>query len=548
MAWDSRPSFSLHGVTFLFPESFVSAADPNQDSTYRLQAALPDWCALRWHHAAICLLFAVLFLYFSYLPIPTQQIWENVWSGNWIANNGYAQLDLTLPLAEGTRNASMGWWGQVAVAKIHSLGGPKALTISFAVLQTIALSLWGFVLFQTGRRWWAIVSVPAIALGCLHFLVGVQPSLIGQIIFAAMICCLLAPSATRTVGQRFKWQWRSASWVHWLTIGGLFVLWVNADVSFVIGLALVGILALSRLIDQGRGLVDVPISCDKELWRRTWLFELLLVLTLVQPLGWKLWQSMLWWPDNSLIMGFGGWSSLTVASWSGVTVAIVWAIWIACSRYTDRVPTWSILAAVCFSALVAVCQFTLVWFALVMLLAAFSMLPMPAVQTRTASSFTDENRPLRFGFTLVCGLMIWVAFSLSPLGTMALGGNETPTEKLFNRTSPLAAAKFLQENRPAGLVFAPSYWSDWLQTGDDLIPVFANSNYLIQPVRVNQDYTAIYSAESHWKRLLDRYAVTDLIVDKENQPDLARALRKAPGQWEKQFEDDISVVYRKERG
>lgn len=505
---------------------------------------------MRWHHFLVCLLFGLLFLYFSYLPIAGNQIWRSVWQGNWIVENGIADFDPALPLADGTRTVTHGWLGHIAISSLHKLGGAHALTIGFALLQTLALILWAVIFNKLGKRSWAGVVAVFVAVGCVPFLWGLQPAVVCQLLFAGIVLTMTSVGDRDNEKDQWTWEWSSAPTWAWMLVGLLFLLWVNFDVSFVVGLVFAAVLAVSRLIDHFRCMADQSIMQDKELWRRTWLFELFLLLTLVQPIGLGLWQSALWWPENSLVVGMGGWSSLVLVSWPGVTVVTAWVFWIACSRTTSKIPTWSLLTVVAASIGVAVCQNSLVWFALLMAMATFAMLPRtqqtvaeeaPSPEPQSA----DENRPLKFAFTLFCGLAIWIAFSLSPLGSLALGGKLVNENKLFSRSTPLAAANFLQENKPKGLVFAPAYWGDVLQNGVDIIPVFANSNSL--PLQVRQDYDAIYTANAQWRRLMNRYNVTDLLIDKSNQRLLARALRKDPGQWKKMFEDEVSIVFRRER-
>ena len=535
------------------------AQEGNQaNSGHQLQAILPDWCALTWQHALICFTFLILFLHFCYLPLPTGQIWHEVANGSTIVNNGIASADPALPYADGVRALKTNWLGQALVYWTHHFGGPEWLSCMFALVQIATLAIWAF-LFQrvSGRRWTALLVAPIVLAS------SIDVNALGSSTFALLIFALteLALLGNSTLEQFESYaseiEWSNASIWRWLAVIGLFVLWANLDVSVLFGIGLLGALALSRFVGvlfKRKG--HRSIMSDRELHHRTWLFEICLVATLIQPSGLGFWQAMFWSSNNPIVHGLGGWSPVAIASYRGVWIAIAWLGWIVASRRTESVPLWNLAAAIFVTVIVACFETQIVWFATTMCFLAVALLPQGRIAERASlaaskevksqKNLTETSKPaLKFAFTLVCGLLVWIAFSLSPIGTMAMSGKQRSTSQLFGSNTPLGATQFLKENRPAKIVWTPKYWADHLQVAGEPTPVLANLNEALLTPRIEKDYQSIYYGGRNWQRLLRRYQIDDLVVDKENQTDLMRELRVDAGQLEKVFEDHLSVIYRR---
>ena len=99
----------------------------------------------------------------------------------------------------------------------------------------------------------------------------------------------------------------------------------------------------------------------------------------------------------------------------------------------------------------------------------------------------------------------------------------------------------------AKVVWTPKYWADQLQILGEPTPVLANLNQALLTERIERDYQSIFYGGKNWKRLLRRYQIDDLVIDKENQTELMREIRTNSGKLEKVFEDHISVIYRRTR-
>ncbi len=522
-------------------------------SGHQLQAILPDWCALSWQHALICFTFLILFLHLSYLPVPTGQIWHEVANGRTIVSSGTTAADPALPYSEGIRKLQTSWLGQSLVYRIYSFGGAEWLSCAFALLQMFTLAIWAFV-FQriSGRRWTALLVAPIVLAS------SIDVNSLGASTFGLLMFALIALTMVGTVSRRDQpaaadMVWSSASTWRWIVVIGLFILWANFDVSVLIGVGLLAMLTASRLVGVlSKRDNHESVLADKELHHRTWLFELCLVATLIQPAGLGLWKAVFWSANNPIVHALGGWSPVAIASWRGAWIAIAWLGWIVASRKTHRIPYWNTACAIFVTVVVACFQSQIIWFATTMCLLSVSLLPQLAnprfgnrrpAQSKEPQS--NSNSSLKFAFTLVCGLLIWMAFTLSPIGSMAMAGKSRTTAQVFGSKTPLGATAYLKGNRPAKVVWTPKYWADHLQVEGEPTKVLANLNDAALTPRIEKDYQSIYYGGKNWQRLLRRYQIDDLVVDKENQTDLMRELRVDAGPFKKVFEDEISVVYRR---
>jgi hypothetical protein len=163
-----------------------------------------------------------------------------------------------------------------------------------------------------------------------------------------------------------------------------------------------------------------------------------------------------------------------------------------------------------------------------------------ARRMRGAESDRPESR--RFVYTLVCLLVAWCGFALAPVGRQVLGGQPRPAASQYNERTPLGITKFLRENPPRGLVYAPQWWSDWLAwDGPPGIKTVVSTNIHLAPKRLWDGYMRVSKGETYWDNLLDRWAVQAVVVDKEKQKRLASEVRGS-AVWKVIYEDDLGFI------
>lgn len=282
---------------------------------------------------------------------------------------------------------------------------------------------------------------------------------------------------------------------------------------------------------------------DSELHCRGWLAQVCLLATLLQPQGLELWKSVFWQAQNPVHHAWGGSSPLVMGSWQGIWFCVGWMIWLTASRFASKLPFGNVVAALAVTLLAVFYSSMMIWFVAVMMFLAAMLIPAGSQETLAAEPI-ENPRPLQFAFTLVCGLLIWVGFSLSPFGSVILGGDADANRKILVTDAPVELRDHFANHPPQSNVFAPKHWTDFLQSGGSF-SALANLDDAKSTDRINNDYGYVFRGGAQWKRILNRYAIGELVIDKNRQARLLSRVRRSPGTWRRVFEDSVSVVYRR---
>jgi len=104
----------------------TSVDSPSTIAPDKLTPVLSSKYALCWQHAAVCLYFAPLFLYLSFIPLPVDGTSHHANWGRRILNlQALPAEDPFLPLAEGISSIDLSSLGQVLIAKAEAIGRAK---------------------------------------------------------------------------------------------------------------------------------------------------------------------------------------------------------------------------------------------------------------------------------------------------------------------------------------------------------------------------------------------------------------------------------------
>jgi hypothetical protein len=146
-------------------------------------------------------------------------------------------------------------------------------------------------------------------------------------------------------------------------------------------------------------------------------------------------------------------------------------------------------------------------------------------------------------YSLVALGLVWITLAVAPAGTWLLQQTPRPPAQLFSATTPWQLSAFLRENPPAGQVFNPDWWGDWLTwDGPPGLRVFMTSQMHLAPRAVWVDYRIVRENRAGWDHVLDRYVVQTVILDKQRQKTLIGYLRESTV-WRILHEDDGGIVF-----
>lgn len=519
----------------------ASGVQQKEKPRLQLEASLPDWCAVDWRQTLVCAAFVLAFMWFSYLPIPTSTTWHNVLQGRSVAETffGSTLTDTTkVPLTEGLRSfrgAAVGSW---IIWQIQNLGGSETLSLSFAVLQILIAAALAFLFYRTTGRWWTALIAPLVLVMPWQ-ISGLSTACFGQLCIAATLLCLTWRTRSVSVSTFSKTQWIVAAFT--------FMLWVNLDHSFVAGWILLACLVIARIISCLSSTVERKnIFSDGELRSRIVLFEIAIAVSLINPQGWNLWQSMFWAPDNPIWLNYGGSQPLAIVGWVGASVIALAIFWLACSRRTSAIQTIHWLLPLVALAIVCCNRFTLAVFAPLILWSSISMLPRKEIAPREKNP-QEDIQPLKFSLLLACALLIWLGFAFSPFSHHLLGGQARTESQLRGKSSPHTALAYLDSKtknaKARPLVWTPRTWSNRCILSCDNVSVFVADMPHLTPQQTNKDHDTIFHGHHGWQKLLGRYTVDFLVVDVKKQQRLTRELRSSPGNWVRLYEDPVASVW-----
>ena len=506
------------------------------DSGFAERLAIPR------SYLLLTVLFGVVFLYYSYLPLFHSDIWGHVIYGEWILENGQLpESDPYLTLVDGVPVTCTAWLGQVIFAAAFRADGAEAVSVIFGVTNLATWLILTVACYLRCRSIWCAVAAAFfcwVAAWSRHAVV--RPEIFGSLCFGILLLMIIVRTQASQTSDNPLSAFRNVLFN--VGVGLVFALWANLHGSFIVGFGVLGCQLLGRAIEVGvksRSLMG--ILQDRDCWRWLVTCEVALLATLVNPYGIDLLIHTLVFPSNPNLQDVLEWFSLEMVSYEGIEIGFSWivlAILLRFSRVSFRPADVLMLSIFCFATVLRVRMQN--WYAPVF---AIVLAPHIAdVVSRAGLRFpSDETRsPLNAWLAL---FVIWVCFAVTPVSRPLLGGDERPADKLFGKATPVKLTQFLREHSPGGQVLNPQWWGDWLAAfGPADIDMLMTTNAVhIAPQRLWQDYMSVAQVGPSFEATLDRYRVNTIIVHKELQVQLERKTRSLVG-WKIVYEDDLGLI------
>ena len=553
------------------------AQDESIGEEYEFTPKLPPSFALNLEQVAAVALFGALYVLLNFIPLRATDIWGHVMYGQYILDHHwFPSDDPWMPLAKGMQIVDTAWLSQVIFGAVDRYLGEHALSHLFALVNLAAYIIFCVLFYQQTRRVWLSVACTGllIFIGWSRF-ATIRPESFALLCFAVLMLLVMRlhgfaglPGEENSSRQKFDY-WS------WVGIPSVMLLWANLHGSFAVGLVLLACLFAGRVVEVAWQTRSARAVLSDRATRR-WLFllEISAAATLLNPLGLDLWIHTATFSFNPNLVNVLEWEPLVVFGVGGQPFAISIVLLLIVWRQSQRSirPAEVILLLVfgfaaikgirmlgwyapVFVAVVAphIANIVAQWFPALAARTEGDGEPAPMVAEDT-SDVVEEVYELppgqSFRYSLVAVLLIWIAFALSPSSAFLLKKTRTRAQLMGSET-PLALTAYLNdayrtdatESLPGGQVFHPQVWGDWLKhDGPDEFQAFMTTNIHLVPQQVWLDYQRVAGLSDGWQRVLDRYNVTTVIVDRKDQATFYRTLKRNE-EWNLKYEDDMSAVF-----
>jgi len=545
------------------PEQTASSA-PDEAAPPLLSPKLgPQW-ALGPIHVLLVIFFGLLYLLLNYLPLRGTDLWGHALYGRWmLEHRALPAADPFLPLASGMPVLDAAWLSQVLFALVDRSFGAEALSHLFAltVLATYLVLARVFYLQSRSALICLLGSLLVLSVGWSR-LTTIRPENLGALCFAVLLWLIVSAegSASGPDGESAGRAGPGRPWRLWLGVPLVMVCWTNLHGSFVCGLAVLACWAVGSALESAARTRSLSaVTGDRNV--RGWLYalELGVLATLVNPYGIDLLLNTLWFSRNENLRDILEWQPMVILGVGGREFAVSLVLLMLVIRHSRvRFPLAHglMLGLFALSALFGIRMLT--WYA-----AAFAFVIVPhlaGLLTRIRTSAADparapsgEDQPPLLARTslkisLICVLLAWIAFGLSPLSTPLLGGARRTTTQLYGESTPVELTAYLRTSPPEGQIFNPQWWGDWLiWDGPPGLQAFVTSNVHLLPRQVWRDYMSIMQSEAGWMTILGRYRVNTVILDKNQHRSQSNILRRS-SDWRVVYQDKQAIVFRRVAG
>jgi hypothetical protein len=334
-----------------------------------------------------------------------------------------------------------------------------------------------------------------------------------------------------------------------LLLPPIMAFWVNAHGAFVLGLALVAIVAagetLRRLLNQPRAL-----GWDR-LGALYFAAAATAAATLLNPIGPRIFGYVVKLltdpPSQGLV---NEWQPPTTHGIAGfVFFASILALLAAFALAHRRPTVTDLLLACAFLWLAWGGQRYVVWYGMV----AMPLLAQSLAAPRSPLARAPQPPRMVLPSTLLTLALVGIVVALQPpfKSSLALPQpyknlfvDAPGAPELFSADTPVAATEYLRAH-PSGRLFNEMGYGSYLDWA--LYPdaqVFVDPRVELYPLALWQDYLAISDGRDYDALLVDKYHVTSVLLDRRVQPRLAAALA-ADSAWEREYTDGRAEIYRR---
>jgi hypothetical protein len=501
--------------------------------------ALPS---IRLEHLWLVLALSTIAAFISMSPTVPNDYWWHLKAGQLVATSGIPHTNLfawTLPTEHPYVYQS--WLGEYLFYLLYTMGGHPLVIFARNLLGTVAYTL---VALEAQRRSgsWRLAALAAVLAAAMA---------INNLTTRTQNWSWLPFMATFILLSRYADGQLHARWLAALPL--IMAFWVNVHGGFIMGVLLAGAFVvgetLRRVLKQARALP----------WQRLrWLYIAVAAMglaTLVNPLGIGVFAYVRTLLSDTSSQGLIiEWQSPTPRNIAGGFFYGGVLLVIAAFAFARRRPSITDVILVCglaWQAFIGVRY--VVWFGMVAMPIVVQAIaaPRPLFASSTPSGRERGAGTLANG-TVVALLLALVLIvqpwtkHLLPLPTeyQAQFVEMPSAPQLFTIDTPYVAVEHLRAEPCDGRMFNEMGYGSYMAWA--LYPEaqsFIDPRVELYPFDLWEDYIAITRGEELAEHLA-RFEIACVVLDQDDQPQLAAAMEQLPG-WRRTFSDSQSEVWRR---
>ena len=394
----------------------------------------------------------------------------------------------------------------------HILGADGLAVVTLLELECIFLGVY-LLSYRYARNAMAacLVTVAAVFLGTVSF--GPRTLLAGWI---ALVIELL-------ILQRYEQQRGRCLWA----LPPLFLLWINAHGSWMIGLSVLSAFCISGCFAMDLGAIQGTAWTKTERRQLATVFGLCVAALFVNPYGWHLvgYPFDLAFRQKLNIANVQEWQSLDFRSLRGRI--LIGACVLSLLSQLVRRRTWSPFA-LCLAAIGLYSAFNYSRF---LFLAAILVLPL------LATDFSKWMRPSSTRPRTLVNAAVLVAMLITGIQVHARRTGKFAA--IEEQTFPIKALPYLASFKPVGRVFNDYNWGGYLEWHARSLPIFVDSRVdIFERSGAFADYLNAIQLKDTFA-ILDKYGIR-YVLFRQDAP-LIYLLRHS-SDWKIDYEDETTIL------
>ncbi len=460
--------------------------------------------------------------------IRPHDFWWHLRTGQIIVETGtIPTTDLFSFTRAGQPWTNQGWLAQVLLYLLYQAGGLPLIIFCFSVTVALGYTFVELACLQTAdgnMRAASVATIGAMALSVIHW--SVRPQAASYLLFGALVWLI---ESHRTQDGKAVWA---------LPI--LFALWTNLHGGFVFGIGLLGLYVLFQAIEEFSRAGSLSPKA-----RRALAAGLASVLALsLNPNGPRgTFQYVLTFLQSKATLSANvEFLPLTIRELDGQLFFAVMIIFLfLVFRRRTALPPYLVAGMIIFGLMSLYTRRVSPWFGMMAAPAFALTLAAPSNWLLWARWFRSGEgvRSLNYLFLAVLGLLLIVRLPwLRPYLPWP------PEQRAYVAVAetPVQATDFLCRLGSTMRPFNDMAYGSYLIWACPTVPVFIDTRIELYPTVTWLDYLSVGSGQAGWEKVLAKYGVNALLLNKREESGLIAAASESAA-WQAVYEDEYTVLF-----